>query len=186
MTRLVRRLLPMVLVLASGRAGAAQPEPPLANDWRATALVGTTAVAANNVLPAPIAIGGGVLVEHGWFGIEGAVHVDAATICDRDGVGDTSCGVLWIFDVAPRVTLAPRASWSPYVSARFQITNSEPHGVVPALGPRAGVRYRGATLGFYLEGGPSFVSASEAEIGGFTSRRAWFPQVSTGVTFALR
>jgi hypothetical protein len=38
-----------------------------------------------------------------------------------------------------------------------------------------------------LEGGPSFVSSRESEIGGFTSSgRAWFPQVSTGVTFALR
>jgi len=94
--------------------------------------------------------------------------------------------VLWIFDVAPRATLAPRSSWSPYLGARFQLTSSEPHGVVPALGPRAGLRYRGTSLGFYLEGGPSFVSSSESEIGGFDSRRGWFPQVSTGVMFALR
>lgn len=88
--------------------------------------------------------------------------------------------------MAPRATLAPRASWSPYLSVRFQITSSEPHGVVPALGPRAGVRYRGTRLGFYLEGGPSFVPSSESGIGGFVSGRGWFPQVSTGVTFALR
>jgi len=181
-------MLVLVIVLASARAraAAADPEPPLADDWRVTALLGTTAVAANNVLPAPIAIGGGALVERAWFGLEGAVHVDAATLCDHAGSSDSSCGLLWIFDVAPRATLAPRASWSPYVSVRFQLTSSEPHGVVPALGPRLGLRYRGSSLGFYLEGGPSFVSSSEGEIGGFASPRAWFPQVSTRVTFALR
>ena len=35
-----------------------------------------------------------MLVERWWLGIEGAVHVDAATVCDM------SCGPLWIFDMA--------------------------------------------------------------------------------------
>jgi hypothetical protein len=169
-----------------GPARAAEAETPPAARWRVDGLLGTTAVYANNVLPFPLAIGAGALVERGWFGIEGAVHVDAATLCDHGTAGDSACGVLWIFDVAPRATLAPRSSWSPYLGARFQLTSSEPHGVVPALGPRAGLRYRGTSLGFYLEGGPSFVSSSESEIGGFASRRGWFPQVSTGVMFALR
>jgi hypothetical protein len=170
-----------------GQARAADFEPPPAPTWRATALLGTTAVSANNVLPAPMAIGGGALVERGWIGIEGAVHVDAATLCDHGTAGDSSCGLLWIFDLAPRATLAPRGSWSPYLAARFQLTSSEPHGVVPAAGPRVGLRYRGTRLGWYLEGGPSFVSSREREIGGFTSSgRAWFPQISTGMTFAVR
>ena len=171
----------LVAVVWCGQARAADPGTPPAHDWRVVALLGTTAVETNNVLLAPIAIGGGMLVERWWLGIEGAVHVDAATVCDM------SCGPLWIFDMAPRATLAPGASWSPYLAARFQITSSERHGVVPALGPRAGLRYRGTRLGFYLEGGPSFVSSRDGELGGFTaSRRSWFPQVSTGVTFTLR
>jgi hypothetical protein len=169
-----------------GQARAADPGPAPADGWRATALVGTTAVSANNVLPIPAAIGGGALVERGRFGIEGAVHVDAATLCDHGTAGDSSCGLLWIFDVAPRATWAPRASWSPYLSVRFQLTRSDPHGVVPALGPRAGLRYRGTSLGFFAEAGPSFVPAQESEIGGLASGRGWFPQVSTGMTFALR
>ena len=168
------------------QARAADPEPSTVHAWHATALVGTTAVDANNVLPVPMAIGAGALVEHGWLGIEGAVHIDAATLCDHPGASDGYCGLLWIFDVAPRATLGPRWSWSPYLAARFQITHSEPHGVVPALGPRAGLRYRGKTLGFYLEGGPSFVSSRDGEFGAFASQRGWFPQVSSGVTFALR
>jgi hypothetical protein len=167
-------------------ARAADPEPPPAPAWHATALLGTTAVAANNVLPVPMAIGGGALIERGWIGIEGAVYVDAATLCDHGTAGDSGCGLLWIFDVAPHATLAPGASWSPYLCARFQITRSDPHGVVPALGPRAGLRYRGSSLGFFLEGGPSFVSSREGETGGFASGRDWFPQLSTGMTFALR
>lgn len=190
MTKNVRATVAAGLVLAGvdGRrpARAAEPEPPPAPAWRATAQLGTTAVAANNVLPVPMAIGGGALVERGWLGIEGAIHVDAATLCDHGTPGDSYCGLLWIFDVAPRATLGPLWSWSPYLSGRFQITASEPHGLVPAIGPRAGVRYRGTAFGFYLEGGPSFVSSKEGELGGFASRRGWFPQVSTGVSFAVR
>jgi len=179
--------LAVVAIAGQGKARAADMETPPAARWRVDVLLGTTAVAANNVLPLPLAIGGGVLVERGWFGIEGAVHADVATLCDHGTPGDSNCGVLWIFDVAPRATVAPRSSWSPYLGARFQLTSSEPHGVVPAVGPRVGLRYRGTSVGFYLEGGPSFVSSSEKEIGGFTSNgRAWFPQVSTGVTFAVR
>jgi hypothetical protein len=191
MTRNVRATIAAVGLVIAGvggrrRAQAADPEPSPAPTWRATALLGTTAVAANNVLPVPMAIGGGALVERGWIGVEGAVHVDAATLCDLASAGDTACGLLWIFDVAPRATLAPDASWSPYLSARFQITRSDPHGIVPAVGPRGGLRYRGTRLGFFLEGGPSFVSSREGEVGGFASGRGWFPQVSTGMTFALR
>jgi hypothetical protein len=189
MTRPLLWVLPIALGLAAASARAqsvptgpaAAPEPPASHETRVVALLGTTAVATNNVLFAPVALGLGVLVEHRWLGIEGAVHVDGATVCDMP------CGQLRIFDVAPRATLLPGASWSPYLSARFQIAVSEPHGVVPALGPRAGVRYRGARVGFYLEGGPSFVSSRESEIGGFAaSGRAWFPQVSTGITLTLR
>ena len=32
-------------------------------------------MAANNVLPLPFAIGVGLLVERGMFGVEGAIHV---------------------------------------------------------------------------------------------------------------
>jgi hypothetical protein len=177
----------VLAVLAwQGPARAADPEQAAADHWRASALLGTTAVAANNVLPVPLAIGGGALLERRWLGIEGAVHVDAATLCDHGTAGDSACGLLWIFDVAPRVTLSPHSSWSPYLAARVQLTSSEPHGVVPAVGPRVGVRYRGISLGFYLEAGPSFVSSSEGEIGGFAAHRRWFVQASAGVTFTLR
>jgi hypothetical protein len=153
--------------------------------WRGTLAVGTTAVAANNVLPAPIALGAGLLVERDMFGVEGAIHVDGATICDNASGGDGSCGLLWIWDIAPRVTVAPTWSWSPYVAARFQLTSSRPHGLVPAAGPRVGVRYRGANLGCYFEAGPSFVSEKDGMFGEFVSGKRWFPQISTGIAFNL-
>ena len=144
--------------------------------------MGTTAVGANNVLPVPIAIGAGLLVERGRFGVEGAIHVDGATICDYpDGV----CGVLWIWDLAPRFTVAPAWPWSPYAALRFQLTSSRPHGLVPAAGPRAGIRYRGQHLGCYIEAGPSFVSEADGVFGGFVSESRWFAQVSTGIAFDL-
>jgi hypothetical protein len=153
--------------------------------WRGTLAVGTTAVGANNVLPAPIAIGAGLLVERGRFGIEGAIHVDGATICDNASGGDGYCGPLWIWDIASRLTAVPAWSWSPYAAARFQLTSSRPHGLVPAAGPRAGVRYRGARVGFYFEAGPSFVSEADGSFGQFVSEKRWFAQISTGANFNL-
>jgi hypothetical protein len=158
---------------------------PVGEGWRTTLELGTTAIVANNVMPVPAALGLGVLFEYGSVGIEGAMHVDAATLCDSPS-GEGSCGVVSIWDVAPRFTLAPRSRFSPYLNARFQLIDSDKHGVVPAAGPRLGVRYRGQQVGFYLEAGLSFVGAGQAEIGGFTSKRDWFPQVSAGVTYTFR
>jgi hypothetical protein len=93
--------------------------------------------------------------------------------------------LLWIWDVAARFTPLPDARFSPYASARFQLTESRPHGVVPAMGPRLGVRYRGQTMGFFLEAGPSFVSAEDGAFGQFVSGRRWFPQATAGMTFAV-
>ncbi len=172
-----------VLFLSTAAAPAAAADPAAAErPWQGTLAVGTTVVEVNNVLPVPIAIGAGLLVEHGMFGVEGAMHVDGATICDYP---DGACGVLWIWDIAPRVTLAPSRPWSPYAAARFQLTSSRPHGLVPAAGPRLGLRYRGQQLGFYFEAGPSFVSETDGMRGAFVSGSRWFFQVSTGMAFNL-
>ena len=153
--------------------------------WRGTLGIGTTAVATNNVLPLPLSLGASLLVEHRWLGLEAAVHFDAATICDHGSGDESACGLLWIYDLAPRFTLAPRSSFSPYASIRLQLTLSEPHGLVPAFGPRLGVRYRGRSLGFYAEAGPSFVPAEDGWPGRFLSNRRWYPQVSAGMTLSM-
>jgi hypothetical protein len=172
-----------VMLLSAPAARGAAPDPAtVERSWRVTLAVGTTAVGANNVLPVPIAIGAGLLVERGMFGVEGAIHVDAATVCDYP---DGACGVLWIWDIAPRVTMAPARPWSPYAAVRFQLTSSRPHGLVPAAGPRVGIRYRGQDLGFYFEAGPSFVSETDGMFGAFVSEGRWFPQISTGIAFNL-
>ena len=173
--------------MAVPAAVAAQVQPSGdAGAWRLSLQVGTTAVGANNVLPVPLAIGAGVLAERGMLGLEAAAHADIATICDNPSGGDGSCGVLFIWDVAPRLTPWPDLAWSPYASARFQLTHSRNHGFVPAAGPRLGVRYRGARLGGYFEAGPSFVSAEDGAFGQFVSDSRWFPQVSLGMTFTFR
>jgi hypothetical protein len=186
-------LVPLHLCLLTGASGPAHPpasagspsvESP-ANLWTGTLEAGTTAVAANNVLPLPLAIGVGLLLERRRLGVAGAVHIDAATICDKDNGGDGSCGLLWIWDVTPRFTLAPLSPFSPYASIRVQLTDSSRHGLVPAAGPRLGLRYRGKAMGVYLEGGPSFVRAEDGAFGRFISNRRWFPQLSAGATFHL-
>lgn len=180
---MLERIALAVVVLSAGAASVSAADPAAGDrSWRGTLAVGTTVVAANNVLPGPIAIGAGLLVERGMFGIEGATHVDGAIICDYP---DRACGVLWIWDVAPRVTVAPASPWSPYASVRFQLTSSRQHGLVPAAGPRVGVRYRGQRLGFYIEAGPSFVSEADGRFGAFVSESRWFPQASTGMAFNL-
>jgi hypothetical protein len=177
-----RVVLALALLGAAASPAAAADSGAVEHAWSGTLAVGTTAVGANNVLPAPIAIGAGLLVERGGFGIEGAIHVDWATICDYP---DGACGQLWIWDIAPRLTVVPAWPWSPYAAARFQLTSSRSHGLVPAAGPRVGVRYRGAHLGFYFEAGPSFVSEEDGRFGQFVSGKRWFPQVSTGIAFNL-
>jgi hypothetical protein len=173
----------LVALHCAAAAPTAAAEPAVVErPWQGTLAVGTTAVGANNVLPVPIAIGAGLLVERGMFGVEGAIHVDAATICDYP---DGACGVLWLWDIAPRVTVTPDRRLSPYAAIRFQLTSSRSHGLVPAAGPRLGIRFRGQQLGFYLEAGPSFVSEADGMFGGFVSDRRWFPQVSTGMAFKL-
>jgi len=173
-----RALAPLLLVLAAPAAHADDA-------WTVTAQVGTTAVSANNVLPIPLALGGGALVERGHFGLEAALHLDAATLCDHGSASDSSCGLLWIGDLAPRFTLTPASRFSPYASVRLQLTSSEPHGLVPAAGPRLGLRYRGERFGAYLEAGPSFVAAADGRFGEFVSERRWFPQASAGMSFAV-
>jgi hypothetical protein len=170
----------LIAVFANG--ARAETDGAVGRPWQGTLGVGTTAVSANNVLPIPLALGASLLVERGPFGLEGAVHFDAGTICDHASASDGYCGLLWIFDIAPRATLGPGWAWSPYVSVRFQLTSSDSHGWVPALGPRAGVRYRGRTLGLYAEAGPSFVSSDDGRFGAFVSEGRWFPQVSAGMT----
>jgi hypothetical protein len=141
--------------------------------------LGGTAVSTNNVLPIP-GLGVGILFERGMFGISAAMQVDFITICDHGTASDSECGVLWIWDVAPRFTLLPAEHWSPYLAGRIQLARDELHGLVPAAGPRIGFRYRGNKIGLFAEGGPSFIRAQDSEFTGFGRR--WFPQVSTGVT----
>ena len=171
-----------VLAVAVASGARAESETPGGQPWLGTLGIGTTAISANNVLPVPAALGASLLVERGPFGVEGAIHFDAATLCDHESASDGYCGLLWIFDVAPRATLGPAWAWSPYASVRFQVTRSDSHGWVPAIGPRAGVRYRGRRLGFYAEAGPSFVSSDDGRFGQFVSEGRWFPQVSAGMT----
>ena len=175
----------LVLLAAVASGAGAETEAPGGRLWLGTLDIGTTAISANNVLPVPAALGAGLLVERGPFGLEGAVHFDAATLCDHASAGDSYCGLLWIFDIAPRATLGPAWAWSPYASLRFQLTSSDSHGWVPAIGPRAGLRYRGRILGCYGEAGPSFVSGDDGRFGQFVSDRRWFPQVSAGMTIRI-
>lgn len=174
------RLLALAATLLALPAPAHADEP-----WKALAQVGTTAVSSNNVLLVPVALGVGGLVERGSLGLEAAIHIDAATLCDQPSGGDGSCGLLWIWDLAPRFTPLPSWALSPYASVRLQLTESRHHGLVPAAGPRLGVRYRGQRYGGYLEAGPSFVSAEDSRFGAFVSGRRWFPQASAGVSVAL-
>src|SRR5436305_7531431 len=95
----------LVLTARATTGAHAQTEQPEGRPWSGTVGIGTTAVSANNVLPVPAALGASLLVERGPFGVEGAVHADAATLCDRPSDGEGYCGLLWIFDIAPRATL---------------------------------------------------------------------------------
>ena len=185
-TRLASSVVALAAMAAPAAAAAQVQSPRDTHAWRVSLQVGTTAVATNNVLLAPLSIGGGVLAERGMLGLEAAAHADVATICDNPSGGDGGCGVLFIWDVAPRLTPLPDLAWSPYAAARFQLTHSRNHGFVPAAGPRLGVRYRGARLGGYFEGGPSFVSAEDGAFGQFVSDSRWFPQISLGMTFTFR
>lgn len=173
------------LTLAVSGAARAETAETAGNSWRGTLGIGTTAIEANNVLPLPFGLGVSLLAERDFFGIEGAVHADLATLCDYRSASDSYCGVLWVFDVAPRATLGPRWAWRPYGSLRFQLTHSETHGWVPAVGPRAGLRYRGRRFGFYAEAGPSFVSSDDGRFGQFVSEGRWFPHVSIGMTASI-
>ena len=56
---------------------------------------------------------------------------------------------------------------------------------VPAIGPRVGVRYRGETMGFYLETGPSFMRGSGERTCDFGCTPWRFWQTSTGVSFSF-
>jgi hypothetical protein len=178
-------LLSAIALLSATSARDARAE--ASTGWNATVQLGTTAIAGNNVLPAPLALGGGFLLERGYFGVEAAVHLDAATLCDMQSASDGYCGLLWIWDVAPRFTWLPDARFSPYLAARLQLTDMRHHDLVPALGPRLGVRYRGVRAGLYFEVGPSFVSHEEGrKLGGFTAgKRSWFPQASAGISLPL-
>jgi hypothetical protein len=160
--------------------GAAAAAP--AHLWRATLELGTTAVATNNIIPAPIAIGAGVLIERDKFGLGAAVHVDGASICDQ---GEQGCGAIVIADAVARFTPFAGAALSPYVAARLQLVHDDRDGLVPAAGPRLGLRYRASVFGFYVEAGPSFVSAEDSGIGRLVIHHRWFPQASAGLTVAL-
>lgn len=184
--RLLFRITAGALLLAGllfPERNAAASDPDV---WTRTTQVGTTAVAAHNVLPLPLSVGVGVVVEKGWLGIEGAMHLDAATHCDEGSASASFCAPLIIWDAGPRFTAMPDEAWSPYASARIQLTLSRPHRLVPAAGPRLGLRYRGKWLGGYLEAGPSFVSAEDGDPGEFVDSGRWFPQASAGLSFPPR
>ena len=164
---------------ASGQGATRLVATPTAAPVRLSFEVGGTAVSANNVLPIP-GLGMGLLFERGMFGISAAMQVDFITMCDHGTASDSECGLLWIWDVAPRFTLLPAERWSPYLAGRLQLLKDEVHGLIPAAGPRIGFRYRGNRIGFFAEGGPSFIRTQDSA---FTvAGRRWFPQVSTGLT----
>jgi hypothetical protein len=86
-------LLVSAFLLTLGSGALAQPTEAVAMPrWRGTLGIGTTAVAANNVLPLPAALGASLLVEHDRLGVEAAVHFDAATLCDHGTASDSNCG----------------------------------------------------------------------------------------------
>jgi hypothetical protein len=147
--------------------------------WHVSLQLGTTALATNHVIPVPLAIGAGVLIERGMFGMEAAVHLDGAIVCDN------MCGSLLLWDAAPRWTPLADDAFSPYIAVRFQLADTMNNGYVPALGPRLGARYRGEIFGFYAEGGASVVSAKDGAFGQFLSNRRWFPQVSAGLSITV-
>jgi hypothetical protein len=170
-----------LVALAAAPTARADPD----DSWHVTAQVGTTAMAANRVMPLPAAIGVGAVVERGWFGVEGSVHLDVATDCDQQPGGDGYCGLLRLWELGVRFTPLASHPWSPYAALRFTIADSSFDGTVPAVGPRLGLRYRGARLGFYLEGGESLVPAANGRFGAFLSERRWFPQISAGLSIAI-
>jgi hypothetical protein len=177
-----RALAGVHLVLLAG-SPIARADP--GASWHLNAQIGTTAIAANRVLPVPLALGVGGVLERGWFGVEGGVHFDVATDCDRPPGGDGYCGLLRLWEMGVRLTPLPGQKWSPYAAVRFTIADSAFDGTVPAVGPRLGLRYRGARLGFYLEAGESLVSAQDGRFGAFISDRRWFPQISAGLSIAI-
>jgi hypothetical protein len=136
--------------------------------------VGTTAAVGSfpTVEPLP-GLAAGLLFEHRWFGAEaGAAVVPLARCSDFFEGVDQDCGAVWTFHAAVRGTLMPGSRWSPYLSARVDLVDARKAAfgllnyvsrteriLVPAAGPRLGVRYRAEQGGFFIEAGPSFMSS---------------------------
>jgi hypothetical protein len=199
----LRASIVVALCLLGGRESraAGSSDGAASSDWRFTLFLGTTAVASGNprLFPFP-GVGAGALVEWRHFGLEGAIHGVPFTYCQYGEVNQ-ACGSFWLWDLAPRFTVFPRSHWSPYLSVRLQLTEGDRitfgvwyHGshdrmTVPAIGPRLGVRYRGGLVGWYLEGGPSFMvplSTWDCTPLSPSGCGSWsLAQVSTGLSFAI-
>ena len=200
-----RALLPATLwiCLCSQAAFADAPPPAAAPAWRFTVGAGLTFLMGGrpNLLPYP-APGVVALAEHGRLGVEASFHYLGVTRCVNGTEADARCGSFPVLAIAPRLTLSPGRRLSPYLAASLQLTFGQRHTfgldyawvtdrvVVPAAGPRVGVRYRGRHLGFYVEGGVSFMPARSYESCDPTDSRTcsswWFLQATTGLTWTFR
>jgi hypothetical protein len=199
---LTRRTVPSAFVLfvasgalAAGSALAAEPteQPETATPaWQVTIGGGLTLLVPPGAAPdpRPPGIGLNLMVERGWLGAFASVDLMTAG-CSGGGEADETCGDFVLWSLGPEAALLPPRSWTPYASFLFQIAHGEiaafgrPYDYseiwVPTAGPRLGIRYRGTTVGFYLETGPSLMRSTCQ----FSCSTWWFWQTSTGISFSL-
>jgi hypothetical protein len=120
------------------------------------------AIAANEVLPLPIAPGASLVAEGGAVGFEVGFHSNPATYCD-DGGEEESCGWLLIAEAGPRLRWSA-GPWAVYMALKAQALRMTRSGAwQPGIAPRLGVTFQAHRVGLFAEAGPTFVLGHGAD-----------------------
>jgi len=153
--------------------------------WDIGGQVGIGAMEANDVLPAPLALGASLVAERGILGLEMGGQINPATYCDSPS-GEGHCGFLLIAEAGPRLRLPLSQRWIPYLSMKMQwLRMTKAASGYPGLAPRLGLLYQRERLGVFVEAGITMVMGNGPDIDrliGIYDHR-WLPAASLGLRF---
>ncbi|HVV48362.1 MAG TPA: hypothetical protein VHO06_01765 [Polyangia bacterium] len=166
---------PLLLVTAQA---AAEPPPVASSPWTVRDQLQLPAMAANHVVGG---VGGGVELQKGVFALDAEAQILFVAICD------SSCGPAYAGGVGVSATPGRWGDVTSHLSLLAEyFVHPGLHQSLPALSPRAGLRWLSGGTGVSLDAGLTLTAAGNFDAGGFARNKVlgWaMPALVMGIWF---